>query len=74
MFVFILCSWFCNEWMKKYFKYNGIVVGRKCRYGLRFGCWSSFRECYVKETGGRVLWDACRLVWVDENNNLVNPV
>jgi hypothetical protein len=74
VFVVILCSLFCNEWMKKYFKHNGIVVGRKCSYGLGFGCWSSFRECYVKDTGGRDLWDASRLFWVDEINIFVNPV
>ena len=40
----------------------------------RFGYWSSFRECYVKDTGGRGLWDASRLVWVDEINIFVNLV
>ena len=37
--------------MKEDFKHYGIVVGRMCRYGMGFGCWSSFVGCYVKDTG-----------------------
>jgi len=55
----------------KDFKHYGIVVGRKCRYSLGFGCWASFRECYVKDTGGRVVWEVSWLFWVVEGDALL---
>ena len=60
--------------MKKDFKHYGIVVRGKCRDDLGFGCWASLRGCYVKDTGGRVVWGVSRLVWVIEGDVLVDAI
>ena len=60
--------------MKKDFKHYGIVVGGKCRDGLGFGCRASLRECYVKDTGSRVVWKVSRLVSVIEGDILVDAI
>ena len=39
-----------------------------------FGCWASLRECYVKDTGGRGVWEVSRLVWVTEGDVLVDAI
>ena len=64
----------CSRSWVKDFKHNEIVVGRKCRYGLGFECWALFRECYVKDAGGRVVWEVSRLVWAVEGDVFVNAV
>ena len=60
--------------MKKDVKHNGIAVGGKCRDGLGFGCWASLGERYVKDTGGRVVWEVSRSVWVIEGDVLVDAI
>ena len=47
LFVIVQCPWFGGSWVKVNFEYYGVMVGGKCRDGVRFGYWASFRECYV---------------------------
>jgi hypothetical protein len=47
LFVIVLRSWFGGSWVKVNFEDYRVVAGRKCRDGLRFRYWASFRECYV---------------------------